>query len=132
MDTIAEENLYAINLSWFEQNKVSFSDVARRRVCASCDKKSASDKLKQPADFIKWITGCCAKDKSYIHSQQPIAESIFRFFLSNGNKPLSAEDIMIRVNEKRGDNPMSISTEALQQMLDARKFLGLGPFSAKS
>ncbi len=128
----AEEQKYAISLDWFDRNKVSFVDVAVRRACSACKNKLSPEKKHNPQELIKVITEHCGKDKDYIHPQQPVIESIFRLFLATGNKPLTAEEIMMKVNERRADNPISVSTEALQKLLDGNKLLGIGPAAAKS
>ncbi|MBI2935155.1 MAG: hypothetical protein HYY29_06255 [Chloroflexi bacterium] len=127
-----QDQTYAINLDWFDQNRMSFVDMASRRVCASCRKKLSSGKKETPQGLIKLITECCRKEKDFIHSQQALIESIFRLFLSTGNKPLTAEEITMKVNEQRADNPISVSTESLQRLLDLNRFLGMGPAAGKS
>ncbi|MBI4330385.1 MAG: hypothetical protein HY673_03785 [Chloroflexi bacterium] len=118
---------YAIDIGWFEKNNMSFPETAVKRLCASCARKLSAAKKKNPEELIKAISDCCGKEKDFIHGQQPVIESIFRLFLSTQNKPLPVQDIMQKVNEKRPENPLTLSLEALQQMLDGAKYLGLGP-----
>lgn len=127
METTKENGLYHINLGWFETNKVSFSDTAGKRLCPSCKKKLTSEKKGKPEEFIKVISECCSKEKNYIHFLQPVIESIFRLFLTNNNKPLTAEEIIQKLNEKRMESALSISVETVQKLLDSARFLGLGP-----
>lgn len=130
-DTI-EDKFYSINLAWFDDNKVSFSEVAGRRLCHSCQKKLTPAAKESPEELIKVITQCCAREKDYLHSQQPVMESVFRLFLSSSNRPLAAETILRKINEKRPDNPLTISVETVQKLLDSGRFFGLGPSGAKT
>ncbi len=76
---------------------------------------------------MKTISECCQKESNFIHSYQPVLESIFRLFLSNNNNPLSAEDIIEKLDKRRGGSPVSLSVETLQRLLDKKRVLGLGP-----
>ena len=129
METTAEK-VYAINLGWFEKKKISFPETAGKRLCPSCAKKLSAAKKESAGELIKVIAECCAKEKDYIHPQQSVVESIFRFFLSTDNKPLTADQIVRKVSEKRMGNPLSISTETLQKLLDDGRYLGVGAVSA--
>ena len=131
MDTAEEEILYAVDPDWFEQNGMSLSNVLAKRLCPSCQKKLANDSKANPDRLIGTISKCCSQDKDFIHPQQPVVESLFRLFISEGNKPLLAEELMENLNQRRGESPVSISAETLARLLGKTRYLGMGPVGNK-
>ncbi len=52
----------------------------------------------QTDQLMEILVNHCAKQEGFIQSNGALTDSVFRLFLSNGNKPLSAEEISVFIN----------------------------------
>ncbi|MDP2719848.1 MAG: hypothetical protein U1D67_08005 [Dehalococcoidia bacterium] len=118
---------YNIDLDWFDRKRMSFVTVATERMCSACLEKHPPDDKGNPQKIIKMISDHCQKDENYIHDEQPVAESIFRVFLSNNNKPLTIADIVEKLNQHRGASTVSPTPETVERLLETPLFFGMGP-----
>ena len=115
-----------IDLKWYEQNNRSFADLVKDAICAKCRKRSAGKhKESSPADLIKTISDCCARQPGFINGQQPILTSIFRLFLTNGNKPLDLASLSQLLDEKRGGDISRSSVPVLSRLLKDERYYGI-------
>ena len=67
------------------------------------------------------------KDTGFIIGQLPILESISRFFLANGNQPLTLEELGEKLSERRGGDTSRTSEEILLRLLKSAQYYGLRP-----
>jgi hypothetical protein len=125
METTQEQTRYHIDFAWFEKNHLSFPYLAARCLCASCQKQLPPEARDNPEKLIKTISTCCSKEKDFIHSRQPIMESLFRLFLSNNNEPLTAKGIIESLNQRRAENPVSMSEVTLHKLLSKTGITGI-------
>jgi hypothetical protein len=66
------------------------------------------------------IRACCSLKPGYITLDTPLLESIFRLFLSNGNKPLSVLELHEHLDKKP---PETI----LRMLTRGRIYMGIKP-----
>src|SRR5690242_11304634 len=97
---------YYVDTSWFDENNLSFLDIAQGRMCDSCrarlgeeveDRQPVFDREAGRMSFevrqvsfganpIGVIKDCCARKKSYISTDMGTLEAVFRVYLANGNQ----------------------------------------------
>ena len=119
-----------IDLDWFQQNNRSISALAQDYLCAKCRKQlRAEEKELTEAEFLSTIKDCCSHAPEFITGQSPILESIFRFFLANGNQPLTLEELGNQLSEQRGGDTSRTSEEILFRLLESDQYYGLRPVS---
>ena len=124
---LTEEIRWAISSEWLAQNSRSEAAIIKDYLCADCAKKLYEKKAAPTLKMLQSsIQSCCSKDLDFFHEKLPIAESIFRVFLRNGNKPLNAKDISAELGKLRpGDNVYRSLPEILLNVLKNDCFYGL-------
>jgi hypothetical protein len=115
----AEASYYHIDPSWFEENHLSFEDVASARMCDACRAKVGQEveerapvfdkatgrmrfevrRTTYGSDPLKCVREHCGRAKNYIHRDMPTLEAIFRIFLANGNQPMTLEQVREQLAE---------------------------------
>ena len=124
---------WAIAPEWFQQNNRSLAALTQDYTCPKCAKKlSARKNEDSPEAIISAIQDCCSRSPDFIHSRMPIAESIFRLFLANGNQPLELEELGKQLNERRGGDPYRASPEVLSRILKSDQYYGFQEIKAPS
>ncbi|MFQ5996183.1 MAG: hypothetical protein ACE5KP_00975 [Dehalococcoidales bacterium] len=117
-----------IDLDWLQQNNRSISDLTQGYLCAKCRKQLlAEGKKPTEAELLTTIKDCCGNAPEFITGQSPILESIFRFFLANGNQPLTLEELGNQLSERRGGDTSRTSEEILSRLLESDRYYGLQP-----
>ena len=117
---------WAIAPDWFQENHRSISVLVQNYLCPKCDKQlSAKGKKESPDALMSAINKCCSRAPDFINDRLPILESIFRFFLTNGNQPLDIEELGKQLNTLRGGDPYRTSIETLSRLLKNDSFYGL-------
>lgn len=117
-----KQGKWHINLDWFQQRNRSFTSLAHGLLCAKCRKRHKKEL--SATELVALITSCCASDPNFINGQLPVMESVFRFFLSSGNKPLDVNELSKEVNARRGD-AYRVSPETLARLLKNDDYYGL-------
>ncbi len=118
-----------IDFGWFQQNSRSIPTLVKSRLCAKC-RKQLEIEGKEPAnieELLSTIKDCCGNGADFITGQLPILESVFRFFLANGNQPLTLEELRKQLSEKRGGDTSRTSEGILSRLLKSDQFYGLQP-----
>ena len=71
-------------------------------------------------DYIKRIAAHCSQEQDYLLPDTPLKEAIFRVMLSEGNRPINAEDISGVLTSKWAMTPFprNTSPEVIQQLLE--------------
>jgi len=117
-----------IDLDWYQQNNRSISALAQGYLCAKCRKQlDAEGKETSAADLLATIKECCANEPGFITDQLPILESVFRFFIANGNQPLDLAELGNQLSERRGGDTYCTSEEVLSRLLKSDQYYGLRP-----
>jgi hypothetical protein len=115
-----------IDLDWLEQNKRSFFALAQGCLCPQCGERLEEGKKEiSAADLLANIKDCCSKTPGFVTDRLPILESVFRFFLANGNQPLDLAELGRQLAKWRGDAPQRTSVEVLSRLLSHDLHYGL-------
>ena len=117
-----------VDLSWLEQHNRSFLTLAKGALCPQCRKRLQEGEI-AATDLISNIGNCCSKTPEFIPDSLPVLESIFRIFLSNGNKPLGLEGLGDKLKELHDGSAYRTSVEMLPRLLNSGQFYGLRPMS---
>ena len=126
INTDQPESQWFIDLDWFKENNRSFPVVAQRCLCPQCRKQLAGRQTDiSAADLLSTIKDCCSQTPGFITRQTPILESVFRFFLANGNQPLDLEELGEQLREWRGGDTYCTSVEILSRLLNQDQYYGL-------
>lgn len=113
-----------IDANWYQQKNRSFLLQIQNYLCAKCRKKLGQDLSKVPLKkLLNTIRDCCADTPEFITQKLPITENIFRLFLSNGNQPLTIEEIRQKLIERLGDTYRT-SPEILSHLLAKDRYYG--------
>jgi hypothetical protein len=123
---------WVIAPEWFQQNNRSLVALIRDYMCPKCVKKLSGKKAHEAEPIISAIQGCCSRSPDFIHSRTPIAESIFRLFLANGNQPLELEELSKQLSERRGGDPYRASPEVLSRILTNDQYYGFQEIKAEA
>ena len=139
---------YHIDLEWYDLSNRSFTALAESRLCADCrDEIGGQGKTKTKAKaktktrtktkakakksesrpdeaLLEMTKECCGKKPGFITPSLPIAETLFRLFLANGNEPLTVAEISQQLKQLRVDS-FAPGPEALQRLLTHENFYGL-------
>ena len=118
---------YVIDPSRLQEFERSLLAMLLSRRCPSCKPKVAA-RVKPPteAEHIKQFAKCCSKREGFIRPNMPMQEIIFRSILSEGNQPVSVEQLheLVTARWYSPANPRSLSPDALKQVLDKDVYYG--------
>ena len=115
-----------IDLDWYQQNNRSFLTLARSGMCPKCNERlKEGDGEISASDILATIKDCCSHAPGFISGELPILESVFRFFLANGNEPLDVEELGKQLSECRGGDTYCTSAEILSRLLESDQYYGL-------
>ncbi len=123
---------WAIALDWFTENNRSVSVLIKDYLCRECALK-VKDAKKEPTPeaLITTVHKCCAQSPDFINERLPILESIFRFFLRNGNKAIELEELGRELSQLRDGDTYHTSPEALIRILKTDRYYGLQEVKTK-
>ena len=74
-----------------EEHQKMFEDLDNDEVIDWIDPKTAE--ITQVDGLQHILISHCAKDESFLNSRMALVDSVFRVLLSNGNKPMTSEEL---------------------------------------
>lgn len=117
---------WAIAPDWFPLNHRSITTILQSYLCPECAKKFHSeDKKCTPESLIATINNCCSHSPGFMNDKLPVLEEIFRFFLTNGNSPVTIEELGEQMNRICGGNAYHNSPATLLRVLRTDMYYGL-------
>jgi uncharacterized protein YlaI len=113
------EERYFIDADWYEQQKLSFMDIVRFRMCPQCQDRLGEEveerypvadrrtgrvtyeirKTSYGSRPIPIIRDCCSRKSGYINPEMTVLEAVFRILLANGNQPMPLEHVREQLRE---------------------------------
>jgi len=122
------KTLWHIDLDWLQQHRRSILALLRGCLCPACRRELKIEQHNIPeSELMTRIKDCCSHNPGYITGQLPIMESLFRFFLANGNQPMSVEEIGRQLSERRGGDISRTSEQILLRLLRNDRYYGFQP-----
>ena len=117
---------WAIAPKWFDENNRSISNILKGCLCSKCiDKLCSGEKVSPPKTMIEAISSCCSQPRSFINDRTPLYESIFRFFLRNGNNPVTVQELSEQLHLISSGNTCYNSPDILRRILKSDRYYGL-------
>mgnify|MGYP001285992721 CR=1 FL=1 len=106
--------------------------VAERRVPACPSYQKADHELTDPQKLVNEIAKHCVDEESFIRTEMPIQEIVFRILLSRRNEPTSLHDLHYELTERWATpmRPTNISEVGLRRILDADTYYGFVQLAA--
>ena len=103
---------FHIDFQWWKQNERDWHIFLRSLLCADHQEVFANMEEGQLIDWIDPVTAevkpvdgienalmsHCALEPEFVNARTSLVEAVFRVFLINGNVPMSAEDLSVRLN----------------------------------
>ncbi len=107
------DTLFHIDYTWWEKQGLDLNVQLMAHLPAELREVYAGQRVKEKIDLVDWDTGevkqveglqyliatRCNEDPDYVLNAPTLLETIFRVFLSNGNRPLSARQLAARVGQ---------------------------------
>ena len=100
--------------------------VAGRLATSSPSKSKSIGELSDVKSLIREISQNYKNDESFIRSDMPVQEIVFRTLLARNNRPMSLADIHYELTEKWATptRPIVITEERLLRILDTDTYYG--------
>ena len=100
--------------------------VAGRLTAASPSKSKTIGELGDMKSLIREISQNAKNDSSFIRSDMPVQEIVFRTLLARNNRPMSLTDLHYELTEKWATpvRPIVITEERLLRILDNDTYYG--------
>ena len=100
--------------------------VAGRLAADSPSKSKAIGELGDVKSLIREISQSYKNDASFIRSDMPVQEIVFRTLLARNNRPMSLADLHYELTEKWATpiRPIAITEERLLRILDNDTYYG--------
>ncbi len=125
--TVERDNSHwAIDIAWLEGHGRAFPAMAERCLCSKCRKRLKAEVEPVATEGLLGAAKECGEHSgNYITGDLPILESIFRLFLSQGNKPCDLRELGQRLSERRGVDTYRTSVEMLWRLLRDDRYYGI-------
>jgi hypothetical protein len=127
---------FHIDFEWWKKNERDWHVYLRSLLCAdhqeafsNMDEGETIDWVDPQTAEVKQVEGVqnalmthCVRQPDFLTEQTALVEAVFRLFLTNGNIPMSSQELGGRLNR----SPETI----LRTLAGPRVYKGLRPFSA--
>lgn len=125
---------FHIDFEWWKKNERDWHVYLRSLLCPEHQEAFANVEEGQTIDWVDPVTAevkpvegvqhalmsHCVKQADFLTDQTALVEAVFRLFLTNGNVPMSSNELGERLNRP----PMTI----LRTLAGARVYKGIRPF----
>ena len=132
----AVDTPFHIDFAWWKKNERDWHVYLRSLLCpehqdafANVEEGEMIDWVDPKTAEVKPVEGVqnalmthCVRQPDFLTSQTALVEAVFRLLVSNGNVPLSAEELGTKLNR-----PPAI---ILRTLAGARVYKGIKPFSS--
>jgi hypothetical protein len=127
---------FHIDFEWWQKSERDWHVYLRTLLCAEHQEAFANIEEGQTLDWVDPITAevkpvegvqnalmtHCVKQPGFLTQQTALVEAVFRSFLSNGNMPMTSNDLSAKLNRP--------AETILRTLAGARVYKGIRPFSA--
>jgi hypothetical protein len=127
---------FHIDFDWWQKNERDWHVYLRSLLCAEHREALANAEEGQMIDWIDPVTAevkpvdgvqntlmsHCVKQPDFLTEQTALVEAVFRLFLTNGNVPMSSDELGERLNRP--------ATTILRTLAGARVYKGIKPASS--
>ena len=127
---------FHVDFEWWQKSERDWHVYLRTLLCPEHQEAFANVEAGQTIDWVdpataevKPVEGVqntlmthCVKQPDFLTRQTALVEAVFRLFLTNGNMPMSSNDLSAKLNRP----PETI----LRTLVGARVYKGIRPYSA--
>jgi hypothetical protein len=127
---------FHIDFDWWKKNERDWHVYLRSLLCAEHQEAFGEMEEGQMIDWVDPVTAevkpvdglqntlmtHCVKQPDFLTNQTALVEAVFRLFLTNGNNPMTSQDLSTRLHRP----PETI----LRTLAGARVYKGIRPYSA--
>ena len=127
---------FHVDFEWWKKNERDWHVYLRTLLCAEHQEAFANMEEGQTIDWVDPMTAevkpvegvqntlmmHCVKQPDFLTNQTALVEAVFRLFLTNGNMPMSSQDLGAKLHRP----PETI----LRTLASARVYKGIRPYSA--
>ena len=127
---------FHIDFEWWKKNERDWHVYLRSLLCAEHREIYANAEEGETVDWIdpltaevKQVAGVqnalmthCVRQPDFLTEQTALVEAVFRLFLTNGNAPMSSQDLGARLNRP--------ADTILRTLAGARVYKGIRPYNA--
>ena len=127
---------FHIDFVWWQKNERDWHVYLRSLLCAEHQETFANVEQGQTIDWVdpataevKPVEGVqnalmthCVKQPDFLTQQTALVEAVFRLFLSNGNVPMSSQDLSARLQRP--------AETILRTLAGPRVYKGIRPYAA--
>ena len=127
---------FHVDFEWWQKSERDWHVYLRTLLCAEHQEAFANVEEGQTIDWVDPVTAevkavegvqntlmtHCVKQPGFLTAQTALVEAVFRLFLTNGNMPMSSNDMGAKLNRP----PETI----LRTLVGARIYKGIRPYSA--
>jgi hypothetical protein len=127
---------FHVDFEWWQKSERDWHVYLRTLLCPEHQEAFANVEAGQTIDWVdpataevKPVEGVqntlmthCVKQPDFLTRQTALVEAVFRLFLTNGNMPMSSNDLGAKLNRP----PETI----LRTLVGARVYKGIRPYSA--
>jgi len=126
---------FHVDFDWWQKNERDWHVYLRSLLCVEHQESFANTEESHIIDWVDPVTAevkpvegvqhtlmsHCAKQPDFLTEQTAMVEAVFRLFLTNGNIPMSSDELGSRLNRP--------ATTILRTLTGARIYKGIKPFS---
>ncbi|MFN8387627.1 MAG: hypothetical protein U0V48_15585 [Anaerolineales bacterium] len=127
---------FHVDFDWWKKNERDWHVYLRTLLCEEHREMYADSKEGETVDWVdpltaevKQVEGVqntlmthCARQPDFLTEQTALVEAVFRLFLTNGNMPMSPQDLGARLNRP--------AETILRTLAGPRVYKGIRPYSA--
>lgn len=125
---------FHIDFEWWKKNERDWHVYLRTLLCANHQESFAEVEEEQTIDWVDPLTAevkpvegiqnalmtHCARQPDFLTQQTALVEAVFRLFLTNGNMPMSSNDMGARLNRP--------ALTILRTLAGPRVYKGIRPY----
>lgn len=126
---------FHVDFEWWKKNERDWHVYLRTLLCPEHQEAFANMEAGQTIDWVDPLTAevkpvegvqntlmmHCVKQPEFLTNQTALVEAVFRLFLTNGNVPMTSQDLAAKLNRP----PETI----LRTLAGARVYKGIRPYS---
>jgi hypothetical protein len=126
---------FHVDFEWWQKSERDWHVYLRTLLCAEHQEAYANVEQGQMIDWVDPVTAevkpvdgvqntlmmHCVKQPGFLTAQTALVEAVFRLFLTNGNAPMSAKELGVKLNRP--------AETILRMLVGARVYKGIRPYS---
>ena len=122
---------YSINFDMAEKIGRNLSLLISSKKCYTDKQADTNDSIinSNPQEHLDRIAEHCSDTPDYLLPDTPIKDAVFRIFLANGNRPMTAEEVSEDLTSRwyESNYPRDLEPQKIAQILEKDHFYCISP-----